>query len=83
MHSKYIPINYLYTEPPSIPKPEEITNAVKDVATGGIATATTPSTDSDKVFFISRQLFYTQIYVNPQNYERIYKPSYFFSSLYK
>jgi hypothetical protein len=75
-------INYLYTEPPSIPKPEDITDSIKDLATAGVATAT-DTTDSEKVFFMSRQLFYTKIYVNPQNYERIYEPSYFFSSLYK
>jgi hypothetical protein len=75
-------INYLYTEPPSITKPDGLLNAA--AATGGIATTgATGATDSEKVFFMSRQLFYTQIYVDPNNYTRIYDPSYFFSSLYK
>jgi hypothetical protein len=89
-------INYLYTEPPSIPKPEEISDALKDVATAGIATTTATAgiatttatagiataTNIEKSFLISRQLFYTRIYVDPQNYKRIYNPSHFFSSLY-
>ncbi len=76
-------INYLYTEPPPTTA-AAAPAAAAVIATGGIVTpAANPATDSEKVFFMSRQLFYTQIYVDPQNYTRIYDPPYFFSSLYK
>ena len=77
-------INYLYTEPPSISN--QSTDGVDAVATAAtVATAgVAATTDSnvEKSFFMSRQLFYTKIYVNPLNYEQIYDPSYFLSSLY-
>jgi hypothetical protein len=80
-------INYLYTEPPSIPKPEDITEAVTNIAvpiaTTSATTTATTDTNVEKSFFITRQLFYTQIFVNPQNYKRIYRPDHFSSSLYK
>ena len=90
-------INYLYTEPPPTAAAAAATaTAATATATATAATVAglittnsslinlfrTDSQEGDKVFFMSRQLFYTRIYVDPLNYTRIYDPSYFFSSLY-